>query len=128
MYNHLYYIISRFAKRYNNRNGDFAVTAIFYLTFLMGLNVMTVLSLLYDKAAFRSHTTLMVFVSIVIPLIVNYFGLIREKRYLEIVQQYDEKYGDSELSRSAIILTSVYVLATITLAIYLATIVRAQNI
>lgn len=128
MYNHLYYVLSRFAKKYNNRNGDFAVTAIFYLSFLIGLNVMTLLSLLYDKAAFRTHTGLMVFVSVMIPLIVNYFGLIREKKYLEIIQQYDERYGDSKLSSSAILIVLVYSLATITLAIYLATVVRAQNV
>ena len=127
MYYYLYYIISQFTKRHNNRNDDYAFMSILYLILLMGFNVMSIILIFKDKIYFRSHTSLIVIISVIIPTIINYLALIKGKKYLEIIKRYDDKHIETSLNIFAIRLVILYVLITFTLVIYLALIVRAQS-
>jgi hypothetical protein len=72
MYQYIFYLISRFAKKYNK--DDFAFTAILYLILLMSFNVISIILLVKDKGYFQSHTAMIVFVSVTIPAIINYLN------------------------------------------------------
>jgi glucan phosphoethanolaminetransferase (alkaline phosphatase superfamily) len=123
-----YYLLSRFAKKFNNRDGDYAFTTIFYLFLLLEANVMTVLLLLFDKAFFSVHIGLIVAISAIIPATGLYFGLVRNKKYLEVIKEYDEKYSNTPINNRAVALLVFYILVTFTLIIYMANVVRAQSI
>ena len=127
-YYYAYYLLSKFAQRFNNRDGDYAFTTIFYLFLLNGLNVLTLLLLLYDKAYFSSHIIMMVFVSAIVPATIHYFGLVRNKKYLEIIEEYDEKLRGRSLNKAAIVILLIYILLTFVSVIYIANIIRSQSI
>lgn len=128
MYYYTYYLLSIFAKRFNNRDGDYAFTAIFYFFLLVGLNVLSILLIICGKTYLKSHILFITFTSIIIPSVIHYIGLVRNKKYEKIIQIYDEKYLDRKLSRWSLALIVLYVLATLSIVIYVATLIRAQNL
>jgi hypothetical protein len=94
----------------------------------MGLNVLSIVLSIKDRKYFQDHTSMITLISVFIPTLINYFGLIYNKRYLKVIDKYDNlniNEWRKNISRTLVIL---YVLLTFLLAIYLALKVRSQSL
>ncbi len=124
MYYYVYYLFSLFARKYSNRDGDYAFTAIiFYFLFLM-LNSLSILLLVADREYFKTHALMLVVITALIPSAIHYFALISNKKYLDVLKEYDEKYEGKPVSKSSILFLLLYVFLTIAVVIYVAQMVR----
>lgn len=125
MYYYIYYLLSKFAKRFNNRDGDFAFTAILYFIILFGLNVNAILVIICDKVYFKSHLGLMIFIAVAVPCLIHYFGLLRNKKYMEVIKMYDEIFENNK-NWAKIIVFFIYLITTFVLSIYVANYIKSS--
>ena len=128
MYYYIYYLLSIFAKKFNNRDGDYAFTAIFYYAILIGLNISTILIIISGEMQVKLQVNLQIFISIIIPSVIHYLGLVRNKKYIDVIKIYDETFENTLKSKNKTILFLIYLIGTFFFVIYVAIIARAQNL
>ena len=119
-------MLARFSEKYNNRDGDYAFTGVLFIWLLTSLNLVSILLLFFDTYYFKSHIGLAIVVSAGIPAAIHYLALVREKKYLGVIEKYDKIYKGVPLNKFHIGIMVAYVIATLTMVIYIANVVRAE--
>ena len=124
MYYYGYYLLSQFSKRFNNNDGDFAFTAVIYYTLLFTLNILTSIFLFCTKDCLKSHSNMVILVSIAIPVVIHYFFLVRKKKYIEVIKEYNKVYKNKNIIITY--LFCIYVFLTFACVIYVAHLLRGS--
>jgi hypothetical protein len=126
IYYYTYYILAKAVKKLNRRDTDFAFTGIMILDLLIAFNIITIVSYIGGKAFIHTQPKLIGGGLAVFVGIINYFILMRDKKYKTIISEYDAKYRP--VNRWHILLVATYAISSFAISIYIATIVRNQNI
>ena len=127
IYYYVFYVFAKLARRINKKE-DYAQYGLMWLSALIFCNIFPIVSVIIGRKAIYSSPKLVGASSIILVGVINYFILFKNKKYEKVIQFYDEKYRDRKLSRWSLVLIILYVLATLSTAFYLATLVRAQSL
>jgi len=127
MLNYIYYLLSRFTFRFNNRDGDYAFTALFYILLFSCLNIMTLCIFFVKKAYFVTNIKLIIFICLLLPVSFLYFKFLHNNKYIRIIEEYNEKMKDKPIPKISIVLILVYVLLTFFSIIYFSIIGRSKS-
>ncbi len=114
-YDRMYYLMYLMLGRLGNY--DLGFKSMMLLSMLMTLNVITIISLFFDKSILRNFTTYTSAGLAVLPLIVfNYFYFVYDKRYEKIsnLMLFRKTSIDSFGGPIYIILTIVFLMYSIT--------------
>lgn len=127
MYYYIYYILSVFARKYNNRSNDFAFTAIIYYFILIGLGVVFSFYYLLGKESFKERSQMVILLSCLIPATIHYFALLRNKKYIDVVEEYDSKFVFDTKGKLVAIFLVLYLIVMLASAFYLGSLARASK-
>ncbi len=125
LYYYVFYLFAKLAKKIN-KNEDYALYGLMWLSTLIFCNTFPIISFIIGKTAISSSPKLIGASSIILVGIINYFVLFKDKKHEKIIAFYDAKYLNRKLNRWSLVLLTIYVVATLIIAFYLAILVRKQ--
>lgn len=118
----MFYLLGRLVHKIRKDDEDFAFTALILISIPIGLNVLSVMMLLNGieyRASKQTNFFLALF--IFVPIVaINYFLLMRNNNHEKIMSYFREKYKDTNHSFLVILLIVIYIIASISLCVYLA--------
>jgi hypothetical protein len=127
VYYYVFYVFAKLARRINKKE-DYAMYGLMWLSALIFFNIFPIVGLIIGREAIHSAPKLIGAGSIILVGLINYFILIKDKKKEKIIEFYDDKYKYKKLNRWSIILIVLYVLGTLSIAFYIATLIRAQSL
>ena len=127
VYYYIFYVFAKLARRINKKE-DYSMYALMWLSALIFFNIFPIISLIIGRHIIHTAPKLIGAGSIILVGIINYFILVKDKKNVKIIQFYDDKYKNKKLNRLSLILIVLYVLITLSIAFYLATVIRNQRL
>lgn len=91
-YYYSFYFLSFFIKAVNKRNNDYKFSGMAFLTMLMGINLFTIVSILFKYEIYSINPYIFSLIVAIPLLVLNYNFLYRNNKGKEIFSFYNKKW------------------------------------
>lgn len=119
MYYYLYYLVARFTRKVNNRYNDFAFISVLNFGIPVGMTFILLTYFFGGKFFFTNNITLVIFFSTSLTFLILYFTLIKNKKYLHVIEKKDFDFKYDRKYIISISLFSIYILVLFFITFYL---------